>query len=121
MFEHWIHTDLTRMPDVKKLGNVFSQDSGANKIGVEVTNNGVPVTLSGTVKAWIIKPDGSTITETSNVGKSANKAWVVLPASAYTLVGQISVFLKLLDGSAVTTLGGIEGYVYRSKTSNILS
>ena len=121
MFEHWIHTDLSRLPEVKKLGNVFSQDSSANKIGVEVTDNGESVSLSGTVKAYIIKPDGSTVEDTTNVGKSGNTAWVVLPASAYSLVGQISVFLKLINGSTVTTLGGVEGYVYRSKTANILS
>ena len=121
MFEHWIHTDLKRLPDVKKLGNVFSADDGANKIGVEVTEDGVPVTLSGTVKAWIVKPDGTTIKETTNVGLSGNTAWVVLPASAYTVVGQLGVYLKLISGSTVTTLGGVEGYVYRSRTSNILS
>lgn len=121
MFEHWVHTDLSRLPDVKKLGNVFSQDSGANKIGVTVTKDGSPVTLSGTVKALIVKADGTTVTETSNVGLSGNTAWVVLPASAYTVVGQIGVYLKLTSGNTVTTLGGVEGYVYQSKTANILS
>lgn len=120
MFEHWAHTDLTRLPDIKKMGNVFTQDSEANKIGVEVTKDGVPVTLVGMVKAWIVKPDGETITEQHNVGMSGNTAWVILPAEAYDTVGLLGIYLKLINGSTVTTLGGVEGYVYRSLTANII-
>ena len=91
MFEHWAHTDLTRLPDIKKMGNVFSQDSEANKIGVEVTKDGVPVNLVGMVKAWIVKPDGEMITEQQNVGMSGNTAWVILPDEAYDKVGLLGM------------------------------
>ena len=46
MFEHWVESDLTRMPSVKMLpGKVFWQDSGANLIGVKVTKDGEPYSL----------------------------------------------------------------------------
>lgn len=112
MFEHWMKTDVNRLPQVKKIGNVFTQDSGANLIGVEMVDNGAPVDLEGTVEAWIIKPDGETITEDGTIDE--NKAYVVLPDEAYESTGEIFIFLKLVNGTAVTTLGGVEAYVYES-------
>jgi hypothetical protein len=111
MFEYWIKTDVSQLPIVNHLqGRWFSQDSGANRIGVEVTENGEPLTLSGTVSVNVVKPDGSTITV--NGSKTANKAWVDLPSGAYSVVGKIGVFIKITNGADVTTLGGIEAYVY---------
>lgn len=113
MFEYWLDVDKTNLPPVKRLGDVFSQDSGANKIGVRVTENRLPVTLTGSVKAWIVKPNGSTIEVDGE--KDGNKAWVVLPEGAYTDVGLIGIFVKLINGTQVTTLGGVEAYVYKSR------
>ena len=113
MFEYWIQTDLKKLPTVKKLGGqVFTLDSGANKIGAEVYDDGVPVTLTGTVSANIVKPNGVTITATGS--RSGNQAWVVLPDGAYTDTGHLGVYLKLTNGNEVMTLGGVEGYCYRS-------
>lgn len=113
MFETWLKTDLQSLPEVKKLNLLFSQDSGANKIGVEVFDGGIPATLVGNVVASVIRADGSTIS--INGSKSDNKAWVELTAACYTNVGQISVFLKLVNGSEVATLGGVEGFVFKSR------
>lgn len=113
MFEYWLDTDLQKLPQVRQLeGRVFSQDSGANKIGAVVKDGGEDATLSGSVSASIIKPDGTTVSVSGSM--SGNRAWVVLPDSAYTVVGKIGVFLKLTNGTDVTTLGGVEAYVYPS-------
>lgn len=113
MFEYWISTDLEQLPSVKTVnGRVFTQDSKANKVGVKVNRNGEPVDLTGSVVANIILPDGSTITESGET--DGNKAWIVLPDDAYRKVGQISVFLKLVNGTEVTTLGAVDAYVYKS-------
>lgn len=113
MFEHWIRSDLKKLPAVETLaGRAFSGDSGANKIGVVVTDGGEAVTLTGTVKAYIVRPNGTTIEATGD--KSGNTAWVVLPEGAYAYAGKIGVFLKLINGTVVTTLGGVEAYVYKS-------
>lgn len=120
MFEYWMEADLERLPAVEQIrGRVFSADSGANLIGVRVVDDGEPVTLSGTVKANIVKPDGSTITVTGS--KSGNAAYVVLPEGAYTVPGRIGVYLRLEDSGQVITLGGAEGYVIRSKTATTIS
>lgn len=113
MFEYWIKSDLQHLPVVEDLcGTVFSQDNVANKIGVIVTDGGNAVSLSGTVRAWIIRGDGTTITVDGS--KSGNMAWVTLPATAYAVTGRIGIYIKLLVGNDVVTLGGIESYVYKS-------
>ena len=62
MFEQWVNIDTTRLPDVSKMsGFLFSADKGANKFGAKVTNNGASVSLTGTVKGYIIKPDKTTL------------------------------------------------------------
>ena len=112
VFETWLKADTNRLPQVRDSGTMFTQDSGANLIGVEVYDGDTAVTLSGTVKAWIILPDGTTIQQ--NGSKSGNRAWVTLPNNAYTREGCISIFIKLINGNDITTLGGIEGVVYKS-------
>lgn len=111
-FETWLKTDINRLPQVMDNGTMFTADSGANLIGVEVYDEGSEVTLSGSVKAWIVLPNGTTIQQ--NGSKSGNRAWVTLPSNAYTYEGQIGVFIKLINGNDVTTLGGVEGFVYKT-------
>ena len=91
---------------------MFSQDDEANLIGVEVTDDGSPVTLSGTVSANVILQDGTTIQIDGEC--EDNKAWVVLTDEAYEVVGKIEVFIKLEDDGQVSTLCGVEAYVYKS-------
>lgn len=114
MFETWIETDLQKLPTVMRLmGRAFSLDDDANKVGVIVTDGGEPITLSGSVKGYIIKPDGTMVNDISG-SKSGNRAWIVLPSSAYALQGQITVTVKLINGTEVSTLGAVEAYVYPS-------
>lgn len=112
MFEHWLKTDLQRLPEVKTLqGRYFSEDDEANLVGVIVTDGGEAVTLTGDVSASVICGDGSTVTV--NGSKSGNTAWVVLPDEVY-IPGKIGVYLKLTNETQVTTLGALEAYVYKS-------
>ena len=63
--ETWVKQDLTKAVTVQYFnGNFFSQDNQANVIKVSVYNGGNPATISGTVTANIIRPDGSTVTAT---------------------------------------------------------
>ena len=111
MHEIWLGTDLDRLPTVKAMGNAFTQDSGSNKVGVIVTKTGIPVALTGTVKGFVILPNGATIEASGS--RENNKAWVVLPDSALANPGHIGVYVKLI-GENTVTLGGVEGYVYKS-------
>ena len=112
--EYWIKTDLKQLPKVEKMAGVmFTQDSRADRIGVNVTKEGEPVELQGSVIGYIVKPDGSTITTAGQ--KQGNKAWVDLPAAAYTTPGLVSVFVKVTDEDRTITLGGVEGICYKAR------
>lgn len=114
-FETWLDTDLTVLPHVVQLpDDTFTADAQANKVGVRVTKAGQPVTVSGTINGYVIKPDGSTITV--NGSKSGNTAWIILPAIAYTAPGKIMVIIKSVDGESVTTLGACECVMHRTAT-----
>ena len=114
-FETWLDTDLTVLPHVVPLpDDTFTADAQANKVGVRVTKAGQAVTVSGTIKGYVIKPDGSTITV--NGSKSGNTAYVILPATAYTAPGKIMVIIKSIDGETVTTLGACECVMHRTTT-----
>lgn len=114
-FETWLDTDLTVLPHVVALpDDTFTADAQANKVGVRVTKAGQPVTVSGTIRGYVIKPDGTTIAVTGS--KSGNTAWIILPAAAYTAPGRIMVIIKSVDGDRTTTLGACEGTMHRAMT-----
>lgn len=122
VIETWLRQDLKGLVTVRSLqGQVFSLDNGGNLIGVKVTKDGQPVTLTGTVTGYCILSDGQTVTVTGS-GKSGiqneNEAYIVLPQLVYSVPGQISIVIKLTSGSVTTTLAACTGYVYRSRTSN---
>lgn len=109
MFEIWYEAELKGLAKVHQLeGRVFESDSNAVKIGFKVKENGEDVTLTGDVTAKVIKPDGTTSTISGS--KSGNTAWAVIPS--ISVKGKIGIFLKLTNGTVVTTLGGVEAYVY---------
>ena len=115
VFETWLKSDLKKPVVVKALaGNLFSADNGGNKIGVEVTDNGAPASLSGGVTGYVIRADGATLILSGTL--SGNKASIVLPASAYAIVGPISIVIKL----GTTTLGACTSYVYKTTTDAIV-
>lgn len=66
---------------------------------------------ASTVEAWIKRANKTTIKVAGQ--KSGNQAWVILPATAYTVPGHIGIYIKLLSGNNVVTLGGFETNVYK--------
>lgn len=114
-FEVWLETDMAALPNVVALpDDTFTADAQANKVGVRVTKAGQAVTVSGTIRGYVIKPDGSTINVTGS--KSGNTAYVILPAIAYTTPGKITVIIKAVDGETITTLGACECVMHRALT-----
>lgn len=122
VIETWLRQDLKGLVTVRSLqGQVFSLDNGGNLIGVKVTKDGTPVTLTGTVTGYCILSDGQTVTVTGSGSsgiQNGNEAYIVLPQLVYSVPGQISIVIKLTSGSVTTTLAACTGYVYRSRTSN---
>ena len=115
VFETVLVSDLKKPVQVKQLsGNLFSGDNGGNKITIEVLDGGSAATLSGTVMGYVLRADKQTVTVEGTL--SGNKASIVLPASAYTVIGAVSIVIKL----GTTTIGACTSYVYRTTTDTIV-
>lgn len=115
LFETWLKSDLKKPIRVEQLaGNLFSSDNGGNLVGVEVLDGGSPATLTGGVTGYIIRADGATVTVTGTL--DGNRAYIVLPASAYVVVGQVSIVVK----NGTTTVGACTAYVYRTTTDALV-
>ena len=115
VIETLLKCDLKKPVQVAQLsGNLFSADNGGNKITVEVMNNGEAAEITGNVTGYVIRPDNQTVVIEGTL--SGNKASIVLPASAYVVVGQVSIVVKL----GTTTIGACTGYVYRTTTDAIV-
>ena len=70
-------------------GNLFSQDAAANTINIEVTDNGAPATIGGTVSANVIRADGETVAVSGAI--DGNKAYVILPQACYAVPGRVEI------------------------------
>ena len=115
VFETVLRSDLTQPVQVKQLsGNLFSADNNGNRITVEVTRNGEPVELSGLVSGYVIRADGQTVYIPGTIEE--NTASIVLPISAYAIVGNVSIVIKV----GTTTVGACTAYVHRTTTDTIV-
>ena len=115
VFETWLKSDLKKpMRVVPLTGNLFSADNNGNLVGVEVFDNGQPAQLTGAVTGYVIRADGATVTVTGEL--DGNKASIVLPASAYIVVGQVSIVIKV----GTVTVGACVSNVYRTNTDTLV-
>ena len=119
MIETWYNQDLNSAVKVQYLnGNVFSMDNNGNKIGVNVFQDGEPVTLTGSISADVIRSDGGTVAVSGTA--SDNQAYVVLPQACYAVPGVISIVIKNTVSSDVTTLCAVVTNVYQSSTDSVV-
>ena len=125
--ETWLDCDLKKIIRVHEIkGNVFTQDHLGNLIGVRVYDDGEPVTLAGSVNGYCILADGSTVPVDGDRDTSGNRAWIILPQSAYAVPGTIRITIKLTetdgdDVDHIVTLASLVGTVTRSKTDNMVT
>lgn len=114
-FQTWVHSDLKHMVQAEELNGVlFEKDNNANRIGVILTDNGVPAQVSGSVMGYVILRNG--VTEKIAGSISGNRASIVLPSSVYDIEGPVSIVIKLDE----TTIGACRGYVRKYITDNII-
>lgn len=107
-----ISCDLNSLPRVVSVpGSLFTGDMMANRIVLRVTKGGQPVTVQGTVRGYVVKPDGSVVNAGSS-GGSPNIIYCILPPTALTLPGPVLVIIKCTEGTAVTTLAACRCMVY---------
>ena len=77
------------------------------------TESGVTQVTSQTVsvQACVVRANGTTLKFQGS--KTSNKVYITLPATAYDIIGRVGIYLKLLNGESVTTVGGCETRVYK--------
>ena len=116
----WLKCDLQQMVQVVPLkGHLFSADSHANVIGVEITNNGIPYPVSGTLVLYGLRNDSVTVIARSNVSNTSRPS-VELEDDFYNVIGPIQLVLRLLANGEETVLAACTTYVYRSTTSQLI-
>ena len=126
IIESWFEQDLKKPVQVQVLnGNVFSQDHNGNLVGVKVYDGGEPAALTGSVNAYCILADGTTVPVDGT--RQDNMAYIMVPQSALAVPGTIRIVIKLteVDGNDdvtnVTTLAAIVSTVYRTKTDTVIT
>ena len=114
VIETWLNQDLQKPVKVQYIdGSLFSNNANGNRIGVVVTDNGEPVTISGTVSGYVVVSDGSTVPCTG--AKSGNRASILIPPAAY-VPGSAFISLFVTDGTTVTTLAALSTTVLQTRT-----
>ena len=110
VIETWMECDLKK-PVMMNYSNglMFTEDSLGNLIGVNVFSDGEPVTLSGTVMGYCILANGVPIPVAGT--RQGNRAYIVMPATAYKVPGLIIIVLKVIEGTATTTLAALSATV----------
>ena len=108
--ETWLECDLKKpvMMNYPK-GLMFSEDNLGNLVGVKVYSNGAPVTLSGAVTGYCILANGTSIPVIGT--RENNKAFIVMPSTAYTVPGLIVIIIKITENTVVTTLAAMTATV----------
>lgn len=99
-------------------GYFFSKDSAGHRINVDVFDNGVPVSVGGSVSAEVVRSDGETVPVTGAV--SENRAYVILPQAAYAVVGAVQITIKVTEGTTIVTIACFVAYVHESDTEIIV-
>lgn len=114
--ETWFEQDLMKPVQVRNLGNVFNQDKNGNLIGVKLKKDGEDYEIPySSVNGYCVLADGSTVPVLG--GYTGNKAYVILPQSAYGIIGPIAISIKLNHDDAITTICACTGMVTRSRTN----
>ena len=116
--------DLSKPVQAQALkGNVFSLDNLGSRLSVLIYDNGRPATISGSVTANCILPDGSTenVNGSLTTENGGSKAYVDIPQSCLLIPGLLKIAIKCTSSSVITTLAAIVANVYMTKTDNIIT
>lgn len=115
--ETWLKCDLRKAVAVVPLkGHLFSADNNGNLIGVEITENGLPHPVTGTIVLYGMRSDGTTVISRQDVMNTSRPS-IVLEGDYYTVVGPIQLVLRLIEGNSSTVLAACTTYVYKTTTA----
>ena len=116
--------DLSKPVQAQALkGNVFSLDNLGSRLSVLIYDNGHPATISGSITANCILPDGSTVNVNGGLTteNGGSKAYVDVPQSCLLIPGLLKIAIKCTSSSVITTLAAIVANVYMTKTDNVIT
>ena len=116
--------DLSKPVQAQVLkGNVFSLDNLGSRLSVLIYNNNEPATISGSITANCILPDGSTVNVNGGLTTEGDgsKAYVDVPQSCLLIPGILKIAIKCTSSSVITTLAAIVANVYMTKTDNVIT
>ena len=104
-------------------GNVFSLDNLGSRLSVLIYDNSQPATISGSITANCILPDGSTVNVNGSLTteNGGSKAYVDVPQSCLLIPGILKIAIKCTSSSVITTLAAIVANVYMTKTDNVIT
>lgn len=103
VFEKKFVQDIRQPVRVRRCGDLmFTGDSKADTIYVEVYNDGVPYNLTGTVTLNCIRVDGATVAVTGSI--SGNVAQATLAQACCAISGPLAVVMKITSGDVTSTI-----------------
>ena len=97
---------------------VAEGNNSANKIIVNVTENGEPVGLGGSCHGKVVRADGVTVLIDGTI--SGNTASVILDGNSYAVVGPLWISIEWSNGDDLTTLLKTYGYVENISTNSVI-
>lgn len=101
---------------------IGSGDTDANRFGVRVYRDGVPVDLSGcSCQAIFMNAAGVNIALTSYGTVSGNEAYVTLPQACYNVEGQFCLAIKLVKDGVTVTSRIVDGVVCNTGTTGTVA
>lgn len=114
--------DLAKPVQAQALkGNVFSLDNLGSRISVLIFSDGSPSSVTGSVTANCILPDGSTVNINGSLEENGSKAYVDIPQSCLLIPGVLKIAIKVTNSGTITTLAAIVANVYMTKTDNVIT
>ena len=92
--------------------SIGTGDKNANRFGMRVNRDGVPVDLTNvSCQAIFQDPQGNNIALTSYGTIDGNMAFVTLPQACYTYEGRFCLSIKLIGGGVTGTMRIVDGVI----------
>lgn len=111
--------DLSRFQSVDQLTSpLYQLEVDGHTFEITVLQNKEPVTVTGSVAARFIRPDGTTVS--FNGTKSGNVVSITLPQACYLYNGRFGMVVFVSGSGTTMALYACAGSVYKSTTDAII-
>ena len=118
-FSNIYDVELTKGPVVTSVKQMFLNNKKAQRIGANVYENGVAVTLGGSCSGTVVRADGGTVGPIAGT-VSGNTCYIDLPQTAYAIAGPVQIYLTWVGTNTTTTLVAAFGNVQITDTGTTI-